>query len=265
LRRLDYTLPEISKITGRPKSSIYAYIKEIPLSLTKQKSIKINSGIRISTLSTLRKGKSKKEFKKFTKWDPILVNLISHLVFDGEIKYSRCVYNNRSQALLDMVENEMRKVYKFEPSKYTNPLTKVSRISYFNVALAKYIKNKSTELLEGINYWPKSFKKAFLIAFFDDEGCVDFRIHRRLRRVRGYQKNTKILDLVKLLLNDFNITSAIHKPNEVVIMGKENLEKFRQEINFSPGIYINGNRSNSIWKKSLEKRYILDLAIKSFK
>ena len=71
--------------------------------------------------------------------------------------------------------------------------------------------------------------------------------------------------LVQKLLKDFQIPSAIHKPNEVVIMSKVNLEKFRKEINFSPGVFINGNRSNSIWKKSLEKRYLLDQAIKSFK
>jgi len=264
LRQSDYTILEISKITGRPKSSVYIHIKDIPLSLKKQKLIKINSALRISALSATRKGKSKRKFKEFIKWNRDLVNLTSHLIFDGEIKYSGCVYNNRNQALLNKVEISMKHLYKFEPIKYLNLLTGVKRISYFNVALAIYFKKKSTELLSKIINFPKSLKKEFLVAFFDDEGCIDFRIHKHMRRVRGYQKNTEILMLVQKLLKDFSIPSAIHKPNEIVITGKENLEKFQKEINFSSGVYINGNRSNSIWKKSFEKRYILDQAIKSF-
>jgi hypothetical protein len=265
LRRSDHTILEISKITGRAKSSIYFHIKNIPLSLEKQKQIKNNNSLRISAFSIAKKGKSERKFKKFTKWNKELVNLVSHLIFDGEIKHSGCVYNNRNQALLDKVETSMSHLYEFRPIKYTNPLTGVKRISYFNVALAIYLKEKSVELLKKISNLPKLLKKEFLISFFDDEGCIDFRIYRNLRRVRGYQKDVKILLLVQKLLKDFGIESAIHKPNEVVIIGKSNLEKFQKEINFSSGVYINGNRSNSIWKKSIEKRYLLAQAIKSFK
>lgn len=265
LRQSDYTLLEISKITRRPKSSVYFHIKNIPLSQEKQELIKTNSALRVSTLSSARKGKSVRKFKKFTKWNKNLVNLISHFIFDGEIKYSGCVYNNRNQALLDKVKILMKHLYKFDPIKYINPLTEVRRISYFNVALAIYFKEKSVELLNKIAYLPKPLKRAFLTAFFDDEGCVDFRKQKNMRRVRGYQKNIDILILVKKILNEFGIFSLIHKPNEIVMTGKTNLEKFQKEIGFSPGVCINGNRSNSIWKKSLEKRYILDQAIKSFK
>lgn len=265
LRRSDHTILEISKITGRPKSSVYFHTKDIPLSLEKQKNIRINSAIRISAISAARKGKSNRKFKKFTKWDEGLVSLISHLMFDGEIKRSGCFYNNRNQSLLDKIENLMKLVYEFKPVKYLNPLTGVKRIFYFNVALAIYLKKKSAELLNKIDHFPKHLKKEFLIAFFDDEGCIDFRIKKHLRRVRGYQKNINILILIQKLLRDFSISSAIHKPNEIVIMGKENLEKFRKEIGFSSGVYINGNRSNSIWKKSIEKRILLNRAINSFK
>ena len=265
LRKLDRTLPEIMKITGRSKTSVHYHIKDIPLSLGKQHSIKINSGLRISAFSMARKGKSSRQFRKFSKWSGDLVNLVSHLMFDGEIKHSGCVYNNRNQALLDKVEVFMKHTYEFKPIRYLNPLTGVGRISYFNVALAIYFKKKSTELLDKITRFPKPLKKEFLAAFFDDEGCIDFRIKRHLRRVRGYQKNVDILILIQKLLKDLSISSAIHKPNEVVIMGKENLEKFKKEIGFSPGVYINGNRSNSIWKKSLEKRLLLNRAIDSFK
>jgi len=265
LRKSDYTLLEISKITGRAKSSVYFHIKNIPLSLKKQKSIKTNSALRVSALSAARKGKSQRKFRKFNRWNKNLVSLVAHLIFDGEISPRGCAYNNRSCALLKKVRLLMSFIYDFEPIKYLDQTTGVNRISYHNVEFAAYLKRKSIELIKKIRCLPKKLKREFILAFFDDEGCVDFRIQQRIRRVRGYQKDTEILILVQTLLKSFGIASAIHKPNEVVVTGKVNLEKFKKEINFSPGVYINGNRSNSIWKKSLEKRHLLDMAIKSFK
>lgn len=265
LRKKDYTLPEIAKITGRAKSSVYTHIKNIPLSTEKREFIKTNYGLRISSFSTVRKGRSKRKFKRFTKWNKALVNLISHLIFDGSIDYKGITYNNRNQSLLNKVGLSVKSIYDLEPKKYLDKVTEVRRIAYFNVALASYMKEKSVELLEKVNTLPSSLKREFLMAFFDDEGCIDFRKNRNLRRIRGYQKSMRILLLIQKLLKDFDIISDIHKPNEVVITGKENLKKFQKKINFSKGVYINGNRSNSIWKKSFEKRELLDLAIKSFK
>jgi len=75
-----------------------------------------------------------------------------------------------------------------------------------------------------------------------------------------------ILKLIRKLLKDFDIRSRIEeKGQEIVISGKENLLKFRDKINFSKGVYINPNRKNSIWKKKLEKREILNKTIVSYK
>jgi len=87
----------------------------------------------------------------------------------------------------------------------------------------------------------------------------------RLPGIRGYQKDLHILILVQRLLAQRGIAAQVKQPNEVVISGKENLRKFQKEINFSPGVRINGRRSNSIWKQSLEKRELLARAIVSFK
>ena len=159
----------------------------------------------------------------------------------------------------------MKGVYDFEPKKYKNTLTGVLRISYYNVALGAYMQQKSLQLLDEIVEAPKELKREFLRAFFDDEGCMDFRPKERRRGVRGYQKNTRILKSIQTLLADFYITATLKLPNEVVVTGKNNLQKFQQEINFSPGIFINGERSNSIWKENLEKRELLIRALNSFK
>ncbi|MEX0918270.1 MAG: LAGLIDADG family homing endonuclease [Candidatus Paceibacterota bacterium] len=159
----------------------------------------------------------------------------------------------------------MKVVYKFAPHTHLNPKTGVHRISYHNVELSAFLKSRSLELLTIISDLPRSFQREFLRAFFDDEGCMDFRIDRNLRRVRGYQNDRKILVLIQRLLSHFGIRAILQGKNEVVISGKENLKKFQKEINFSKGVRINPKRTNSIWKKNLEKRKLLDMAITSFK
>jgi len=265
LRKQDYTLNEIVKITGRPKTSIYEYIYDIPLSKDKLQIIRLANGIRARSIALARKGKSDRNFRRFTEWNVDNVTLLAHLIFDGTVNGTSCIYNNRNLSLLNKVEICMKYIYDYEPKRYLNKRTGVYRISYHNVALSDYLEIKLQELLRDVNLLTKALKREFVKAFFDDEGCVDFRPKRNLRQVRGYQKNVTVLFLIQTLLSNFDIKSRIVKPNEVVISGKENLQKFRKEVNFSPGVKLNGNRSNSIWKKPLDKRLLLDQAIKSFK
>ena len=264
LRKQDYTLPEIVKITGRPKTSVYFHIKNLPLSGQKLVNIQNANRVHLLKVAAFRRGKSSRSFHRFHKWNTDSVFLVSHLLFDGEIKHSGCVYNNRNKVLIEKVRRSMQKLYNFGPKYYQNPITGVWRISYFNVALSAYLKTKSQELLQGITHFPKDLKKVFLQSFFDDEGCMDYRPMRNIRRVRGYQKNVEILKIIKNILAEFEIDSLIQMPNEIVIRGKKDLLKFQKEIGFSSGVRINGNRSNSIWKKHLEKQEILRRAIASY-
>lgn len=266
LRKKDYSIIEIMEVTGRAKSSIRVHIKNIPLSEKRLKEINEASGKRIREFALARKGKSTRSFKPFEGWTKKTISLMAHLLFDGGIyPNSGCAYNNRSEALLKHVEVCMRVVYEFNPTWHTNPLTGVSRISYHNVALASYFKQKVRELLRDVHTLPIDLKREFVRAFFNDEGCIDYRPEKNRRSIRGYQKDIRILKIIKSLLADLDIASRIVFPNEVVIVGKENLMRFEQEINFSSGVYMNGNRSNSRWKKHVEKRELLKLAIKSFK
>lgn len=263
LRTQGRTLSDIVRITGRGKTTVFHHIQHMPLSAEKMSALKRANSKHLQEFSRQRKGKSKRPFVPFGAWDKETVLLISHLLFDGSIAGSGCMYNNRSETLISRVERCMRSVYSFPPARYKNPHTDVFRISYFNVALGAYIKRKASELLDGISQFPDDLKVEFLRAFFDDEGCIYFRDNKK-RLVRGYQKNITILKIVQGLLTDIGIRSRIELPNEVVISGKENLIKFQQELNFSEGVFINGNRSNSVWKKSLEKRELLRMAIESF-
>lgn len=262
LRQKDHTLNEIMAITGRSKTSIYAHIRSIPLSERKREQISENSKQLALKVADSRRGSALRPFKSFQDWTPKNVLLTAHLMFDGRVGKS-CDYNNRSVALITRVENLMTIVYDFPPKPYMNNLTGVRRISYHNVAMANFFKAKSIELLHNIEGLSLDCQKEFLRAFFDDEGCMDARLKKRM--VRGYQDDVVILQIVKKLLANLNINSKLQGRNEVVISGKENLIKFRDQINFSEGVCINPNRTNSLWKKNLEKRKLLDMAIASFK
>jgi hypothetical protein len=253
------------KATNRAKSSIYVHIKDIPLSKERMKQYREASGKWIREFALARKGKSVRSFRTFNTWSADTVLLVAHMLFDGEIAKKRCVYNNRSRALLNRTERLMKEIYDFEPVRYTNQRTGVSRISYYNVALSMYLNEKSIELMREIKKMPIALKRELIRAFFDDEGCMDFRSKSNVRKIRGYQKDMTILKIIKALLADLEIASRTVFPNEVVIVGKENLIRFEREINFSPGVYVNGNRSNSRWKKHIEKRELLRRAIESFK
>lgn len=266
LRERGYSIIEIMKATGRAKSSVHTHIKDIPLSKERVEQYRTAAGKRIRKFAIARKGKSTRPFRRFEKWDEKTVCLTAHLLFDGSIyPDSGCSYNNRSEALIERVETCMRVVYAFEPTRYANPLTGVLRISYHNVALALYMQNKVRELLQNARNLPPNLKVEFVRAFFDDEGCIDYRLEKNRRSIRGYQKDIKILKLIRALLADLGIDARIVEPNEVIIVGKENLVRFEQGINFSLGVYVNGNRSNSRWKKHIEKRELLRRAINSFK
>ena len=265
LRKKGYSITEIVMATGRAKSSVYLHIKDIPLSKERVRQYKVASGERIREFALARKGKSARAFKTFDEWSADSVLLVAHLLFDGEIARTRCAYNNRSIALIERVERLMHEWYDFEPSRYYNNVTGVSRITYNNVALSAYLHKKSKELLRIVKNMSLDCKHEFLRAFFDDEGCIDYRPEENRRSIRGYQKDVSILKLVRAILVDVCIDSRVVQPNEVVIVGKENLVQFEKEINFSSGIYMNGNRSNSRWKKHIEKRELLKQAIRSFK
>lgn len=211
-----------------------------------------------------RKGISAKKYREFS-FTPKTVLLVAHLLFDGSINERGVGYNNRNIVLINRVETLMKEVYSYNPSRYENKKSGVKRIWYYNVSLGAYLKIKSEELIKRILQMPPSLQKNVLIAFFDDEGCMDFRISSGKRYVRGYQKDKKILFVIQKLLMKFNIHASIAEPNEIVIKGKKDLTMFAQKINFSSGVTINEHRKNSIWKKSLEKRAMLEMAIQSYK
>lgn len=264
LRQKDLTLNEIAEITGRNKSSVYFHIKSIPLSLKKRSQISLKNKERGAAAARSRKGVAQKPFVTFDDWTPDLVLLVSHLVFDGELRRSTVGYSNRATTLVRRVQTLMSQVYTYEPKTYQDVRSGVQGIRYYNVALAAYLIEKSHQLIKDAPMLDSECKRAFLQAFFDDEGCMDYRPKRNHRKIRGYQNDPAVLMVIQKILCTFGIEAVLAGRNEVSITGKKNLIQFQKEINFSVGVRLNPKRANSIWKKPIEKRALLRQAIASY-
>ena len=266
MRKDGFTLTEIRNKTGLCKTTIFHHIKLISKSSGLKKKLKAISRAAQKRVAESRRGKSIKNytFKKPEKWDPDFISLTSHFLFDGAITRSSCLYYNRNKVLIDNIIIQMKNILDISDHKTYQDDNGVTRLAYHNVELVVFLRNKTTELLNYILSASKVEKIAFLRSFFDDEGSVDFR--RAIRRVRGYQHDNKILFIIQKLLKDFHIVSKVDtRFHEIVIGRRENLSMFAKEINFSKGVKINGERSNSVWKKSLEKRIILANLLASYK
>jgi hypothetical protein len=266
LRINGLTLTEIISETGLSKSTVLGYICNVPKSkflVEKIYEIKLKTQNRVAAE---RRGKSLKtnSFVKPENWNTDFVNLVSHFLFDGSVSRVSCSYNNRSLVMIENVILLMKKCLDIDDYKvYKNNTTGVTKVSCHNVELATFVKEKIENLLEYILLAPRDEKISFLRAFFDDEGTITFR--KNIKAVRGYQHSIRILKIVGKLLNDVGIKNTIYNNYyEVSISRKENLIKFQKFINFTPGLRVNGKRTNSIWKKDLEKREILRMAIDSY-
>jgi len=265
LRKNGYTLGEIVQITGRPKTSVYFHINKM------FKTKKLRLKLREIKIRGIRgkgpvKGKSilGRHYTDFKDWTPAYVNLFAHVVFDGSIRNIGILYHNRSPALLRNFVSRMKGIYNFDPKIYKKN-DGVICLAYHNVELAPFFKDKISQLFAIITNSGRNLQKEFLSAFFDDEGSVDFRRLRHIRRIRGYQHDNSILMIVQKLLKNFSIDSKVDtRFHEIIISRRENIKKFAQEINFSKGLRVNGKRSNSIWKKDLEKRKILANLLASY-
>lgn len=266
MRRDGLTLTEIQNKTGLSKTTIFHHIQSVPKSDALKYRLRLISQELQKRVSDFRRGKSVKNytFKKPEEWNPDFVNLVAHFLFDGQITRGSCTYYNRNEILLNGIIKSMNKILGVSDYKKYNSSGGVKRIAYHNVEIVAFLRRKRDELQTYILSAPEKEKLYFLKSFFDDEGCISYSSKRRL--IRGYQHSLDILRIISTLLSEFTIQNRIdEKYYEIYISRKENLIKFQKLINFTPGVTVNGNRLNSVWKKSLEKREILKMAVASYK
>ncbi|MFH0912993.1 MAG: LAGLIDADG family homing endonuclease [Candidatus Omnitrophota bacterium] len=257
---------EISSVLGVAKSTLYAYLKDIPLSYKQKQDIEKRRKAKCFIGGNPRKGKclAGREIIKPVSWSKDLIHIVSHFIFDGRVDEDCCIYYSKDKYQIRHMQRLLEEKFRAIPRIQLRD-NGVYGLVFYHVELANYLKRRREELIAYVaNGAPKAYKREFIKAFFDDEGCIFYKGDKR--RVRGYQKSNSVLELVLNLLKEFGIESRIDKrANGVEISGRSNLEKFSKEINFSSKIYINPYRKNGIWKKIISKRKILGLALQSYK
>lgn len=265
LRSKGYSFGEISSKIGLAKSTLYPYLKNISLGARQRQNIEIRRKEKCNNKANPKKGKCLpgREIIKPNSWSKDLIHILSHFMFDGRVDEDSCIYYSKDKYQIEHMQKLLRDTFRANPKVQLRD-NGVYGLVFYHVELANYLKSRKEELFAYLNNGaPRAHKQEFLRAFFDDEGCVFYKGDKR--RVRGYQKSQPILWQIMDLLDEFGIKSKIDRHvNGVEISGKENLEKFSKEINFSPEIYINPNRKNGIWKEKISKRKILDLALRAY-
>ena len=117
LRKKQFTLGKIVKVVGIPKTTVYSYICDIPLSIKVRNEIKKETIRRLKKFSLKKKGKCipGRIVPKPVGWTNGLLFLTAHFIFDGEIRGGSCVYQNRNIILIDSVRNFMENIFNIKP------------------------------------------------------------------------------------------------------------------------------------------------------
>jgi len=129
-------------------------------------------------------------------------------------------------------------------------------------------KGKSARSFKTFNQWDE--RKIMLVSHFLFDGelthsaCVyNNRSRALIERVRNYMRDVYNYEPREIIC-DGGVIRISYFNIEIKITSRENIARFAREINFSPGVRVNGQRSNSIWKQSLEKKEILRRALVSY-
>ncbi len=266
LRKQGFSLATIMVETKLPKSTAYGYIEDIEL--TKDQRAEINRKRNEVSRNRINPRKGiclpGRHIKRLLGWNPQIIHVVAHFMFDGHVRDSGCTYYNRSKYQIEHLKNLINQVFGIKPVLQLRT-DGVMVMAFHNVEFGAYMKERINKIFPYLKTKAtREEKRIFLKTFFDDEGNIYYN-RKDKRRVRGYQDSREILQNIAFLLKEFGIIARVDMHSKAVeFSGRENLMIFMHEINFSPLIFINPKRKNTIWQKEIEKREILEKAISSY-
>ncbi|MDP7180358.1 MAG: LAGLIDADG family homing endonuclease [Candidatus Woesearchaeota archaeon] len=150
----------------------------------------------------------KEEFDKVTKEK---VRIYAHSIFDGHVSHSKgnsyiVGYTNKCPELLREFGNDVEYVYGIKKGEYLLK-SGVTNLIYSSKLMYLDILNFNKSIVKE----DPEYKKVYLRAFFDDEGCVIFNPSKGKFFINGKQHNQKEILFIKSLLDDFGIGSKVYK------------------------------------------------------
>lgn len=262
LRRRGYSIGEIARTLTRSESTVHWHIKDIQLTQAQRERIHARWRTVMVQVNARRRGRAlKPTMFRTPRWSGNLVHLVAHLSFDGRVDRFGGYYYNRSYRQALHVKKLFRHLLGLTPRM------KLRRhgiwvVSYCNVEVASWLSEKERQLLGAVHLHGE-WRRQWLKAFFDDEGHI--HIAKHIRRVRASQDDPQVLRNAQQFLRTLGIQGRMDTHARALeITGRENLRTFRKRINFSSGIYINAHRKNGLWRRPIEKRKLLDIALASY-
>lgn len=186
------------------------------------------------------------------------VRIIAHCLFDGSVVVHdgnyRIKYTNASWGLIKQFMGDICDVYGLEPvyvglnDGKNQPWWEVQFFSKRAVEdLLKYSSSYSTlnnlSLPRGITH-SRKFIRAFLRAFWEDEGCIDYA-----GRLIAKSKSRRLICDIQRLHQELGISCSIwfdSRSNVYAIYVRKNFENFRrfsEEIGFGSSIITRGRFS----------------------
>lgn len=224
-RKRNLNIPEIEKIIKHkvPKSALYSWINynRAPLAFKDFKSLK----------------------KKFSNRDlEYLAVIVGHILGDGGISEMRFLhYCNTEKFLVEEFREAMKRVFGAEKNirRETSGIMRLSYARKFSRALISLLGKfaaggESKKITPRIEKMPLWWKIKVLQALYNDDGSVP----KTETYVALKQKDKNIILWVQKILDELGINSGLTEDNSrwlLRIAGYQNLLKFRDKVNFSPG------------------------------
>ena len=262
LRRQGHSIGEIARKLQLSESTVHWHVSDIKLTGAQRRKLFDHWCSIMAKVNARRRGHALRPVVFFRpQWSVDLIHLVAHLSFDGRIDRYGCYYYSKAQAQALHVRRLVKTLLGVS-ARMRCRLNGIWVVSYCNVEVMEWLLRKERELLHVMRR-RQEWVREWLRALFDDEGHV--YVAKGIRRVRASQDDARVLKTARQLLLQFRIRSRIERMARAIeITGKENLVSFRKQINFSRGISINEHRQNGIWKRPLEKRELLDMALASY-
>ncbi len=262
LRKRGRSIGQIAKKLRISKSTVHWHVKDIPLTDAQRETLRRQKQQLMARVNAKRRGKPihPVSFNR-PSWSKALVHLVAHLSFDGRIDRYSCSYYSKDYQQAQHVRRLFQLLLNVAP-KLRRRANGIWVMSYYNVAIAKWLSQRERTLFDAIA-GRRKWQREWLKAFFDDEGHVHMQGSHR--RVRASQHDLRTLQVAKRCLRDFDIRSRIDRASlSVEITRRENLQRFQSVVNFSNGLTINPDRKNGLWKSPLEKRDVLARLLASY-
>lgn len=184
-----------------------------------------------------------------------LAKIVAHLMADGCVTNRYLRYCNKNKTLLQNFKRNFESLFQNTHFIEGTTNSKTNFVQVQNKEIISFLREILSDFRSSNLQFPKFIdnlllKKEFLIAFYDDEGCVSLRIFKKTKEIKRnltLSSNSEILirKIKEILEKDFLIKSnKLYKyvkkrggktfTNYVLsITGKENFEKFREKIGFS--------------------------------